>query len=173
MKVECEPTSHPPAAITIRDHRPADMGYITHRHGIIYAEEFGHGYAFEALVGRITADFIENFDPASERCWIAEREGQFLGCVMLIRDRGEAKRAQLRCLLVEKDARGLGLGKQLMQLCVAFARDAGYDRLRLRTDQHMTVARTFYIKEGFQLLHSEAHKMWREHAVAETWELAL
>ncbi|KAF6824816.1 HTH-type DNA-binding domain-containing acetyltransferase YbfA [Colletotrichum musicola] len=163
----------PSEAVTLRTHRPGDMGFITYRHGAIYSAEHGFGHRFEALVCRITADFLENFDPAAERCWIAERDGQFLGCIMLIKDRETPGRAKLRCFLVERSARGLGIGTRLMGACFDFAREAGYERIMLRTDREMVGARRMYTKAGFKILQTEEHQDWGLKSVGENWELVL
>ncbi|KAK2769949.1 MarR-family transcriptional regulator [Colletotrichum kahawae] len=176
MKSESEPVNGSAQnGVTIRNHRPGDMGFITYRHGTIYANEFGYGSPFEALVGRITSDFITTFDPSAERCWIAERDGQFLGCIIFMKDRETSGRAKLRCFLVEKSARGLGLGTQLMKLCIDFAREVGYKRVRLRTDSNMVGARRMYTKTGFKILGTEEHRTWGEHiqSTGENWEMEL
>ncbi|KAJ0365551.1 hypothetical protein COL154_004408 [Colletotrichum chrysophilum] len=160
MKSENQVNGTAQNGVTIRNHRPGDMGFITYRHGAIYANEFDYGSSFEALVGRITSEFITTFDPTAERCWIAERDGQFLGCIILMKDRDTPGRAKLRCFLVEKSARGLGLGTQLMKLCIDFAREAGYERVGLRTDSNMVGARRMYAKTGFKILGTEEHRTW-------------
>jgi GNAT superfamily N-acetyltransferase len=110
--------------VTLRTHVPGDIGKIISRHGALYAEEFGWDITFESLVARIGADFIDNYDPALERCWIAEdQSGGFLGCVVLVKDK-EVDAAKLRLLLVEPCARGMGVGKKLVGQCVDFAREA-------------------------------------------------
>ncbi|KAJ0323771.1 hypothetical protein COL5a_008133 [Colletotrichum fioriniae] len=160
-------------SITIRNHRPGDMGYITHRHGAIYSTEYNYGALFEAMVSQITADFLLKFDPAKERCWIAERDDKFLGSIMLIKDRETAGRAKLRCFLVEKEARGSGLGTELIRLCVDFAREVGFESIGLSTDNHLIGARRLYAKAGFELKATEEHQAWGEKRMGETWELQL
>ncbi|OLN96316.1 putative HTH-type DNA-binding domain-containing acetyltransferase YbfA [Colletotrichum chlorophyti] len=160
-------------SIKIRTHRPGDMGYITYRHGEIYSQEQGYGLLFEAMVARITADFLFNYDPTAERCWIAEREEKFLGCIMLVKDRDTAGSAKLRCFLVEEAARGSGLGTELVRLCVAFAREVGYERIGLKTDKFLGSARRLYTKAGFVLVNAEDHEDWGEKRTGETWELKL
>ncbi|OHE98251.1 MarR-family transcriptional regulator [Colletotrichum orchidophilum] len=166
-------TADAPNPITFRNHRPGDMGYITHRHGVIYAKEHNYGELFEAMVSQITADFLLNYDPAKERCWIAERDDKFLGAIMLIRDRETIGRAKLRCFFVEKEARGSGLGTELIRLCVAFAREVGYERIGLATDFHLASARRLYGKAGFELKATEEHEAWGKKRMGETWELQL
>jgi GNAT superfamily N-acetyltransferase len=134
---------------------------------------------FEALVARIAADFIERFDAKREACWIAERDGGNVGCVCLVQARDDATHeaiegvAQLRLLLVEPAARGLGLGERLVAECTRFARDAGYDRIRLWTNGNLLAARGIYAKAGYVLTASEAHHSFGHDLVGETWELGL
>jgi len=163
----------------LREHRAGDMGWIVARHGALYAQEYQLDLRFEALVARIAADFIEHFDARREACWIAERDGSPLGCVCLVQARDEATRqplpgiAQLRLLLVEPAARGLGLGSRLVAECTRFARDAGYRRIRLWTQSNLQAARAIYRREGYTLVASEPHRSFGHEQVAETWELPL
>jgi DNA-binding MarR family transcriptional regulator/GNAT superfamily N-acetyltransferase len=161
----------PPAAVTLRAHRPGDMGWVVERHGALYAREYGWSEEFEALVAGITADFIRKLDPARERCWIAEREGRRLGCVFLVAGTGGA--AQLRLLLVEPEARGLGLGRRLIGECVRFARAAGYRRVLLWTQSNLHAARNLYAQAGFACIERERHRSFGHALVAETWRLEL
>lgn len=167
------------SALTLRPHRPGDIGWIVMRHGALYADEYGWDSRFEALVARIGADFIERFDATREACWIAERDGQALGCVCLVQARDEASgavepgTAQLRLLLVEPAARGQGLGQALTQACEAFARQAGYTRIRLWTNANLLAARGIYQRAGYVLTGSEAHHSFGHDLVGETWLLTL
>ena len=173
------PRSTQPAAFILRPHRAGDIGWVTSRHGTLYAQEYGWDLRFEAMVGHIASCFIEQFDPAREACWIAEREGANVGSVFLVQARGaeseapEAGVAQLRMLLVEPSARGLGLGAALVGECERFARGAGYRTIRLWTNSILTAARAIYQKAGYELMASEAHHSFGHDLVGETWELRL
>jgi len=163
----------------LRPHRPGDMGWITSRHGALYAQEYGWDATFEALVGHIASRFIEQFDAQRERCWIAERDGANIGSVVLVQARDAATNApdpgvaQLRLLLVEPSARGLGLGVALVNECERFARDAGYRMIRLWTNRNLDAARGIYRKAGYKLVASEAHHSFGHALVGETWELVV
>ncbi|CAG7561888.1 unnamed protein product [Fusarium equiseti] len=164
--------SKPTKSFTLRTHQPGDMGYITHRHGAIYAKEYNFDYRCESLVSRITADFLDNFNPALERCWIAEKDGQFLGSIMLVQDK-KPKTAKLRLLLVEESARGLGVGTALIQACIDFAREAGYERVDLWTQSILEGARRLYKKAGFELIETQPHCDWGVDVVGEFWSMKL
>ena len=163
----------------LRPHRAGDMGWVVARHGALYAQEYGWSLDFEALVARIAADFIERFDPSREACWIAERDGANVGCVFLVQARDEATQAirpgiaQLRMLIVEPSARGLGLGERLVTECERFAREKGYERIVLWTNANLLAARGIYRKAGYVLTGSEPHRSFGHDLVGETWELAL
>ncbi len=156
---------------SLREHRSGDMGWVVYRHGVLYGREYGYDESFEALVADITAKFIQNLDHNRERCWMAERDGAIAGSVFLVRHSDET--AKLRLLLVEPWARGLGLGRRLVDECVAFARESGYRKIRLWTQSELIAARRTYEKAGFKLISSEAHHSFGKNLVAETWELVL
>ena len=156
----------------LRQHRPGDMGWVVQRHGELYWQEYRYDERFEALVTKIAGDFIENLDPARERCWIAERDGERVGSVCLVRKSKTI--SKLRLLLVEPSARGLGIGGRLVSECVRFAREAGYKKMMLWTQRELVAARTIYRKAGFELVAKKRHANWgRSDLVAETWVLGL
>lgn len=156
----------------LRTHRPGDMGYITYRHGEIYANEYNFDSRFESLVSRITADFLDNLNPDLERCWIAEKDGEFLGCIMLVCDK-KPKTAKLRLLLVEESARGLGVGSSLIQACIDFARKAGYEHVDLWTQSALEGARRLYARAGFSMTETQPHNDWGVDVIGEFWSLKL
>lgn len=162
----------PRAAYTLRHHRPGDMGWVVQRHGELYWQEYAWDERFEALVADITARFVQNFDEQRERCWIAERDGERLGCVFLVKG-GDETEARLRLLLVDPRARGLGIGKRLVEECIAFARSAGYRKLGLWTNSVLDAARHIYREQGFRIVQEEKHHSFGQDLVGETWELEL
>jgi len=161
---------HSPA-VGLRQPGPGDLGWVVHRHGLLYATEYGWDETFEALVARIVADYAAGHDRRRERVWIAEADGQPAGCVFCVRKDDET--AQLRLLLVEPAARGLGLGGQLVGECISFARTAGYSQLVLWTNDVLTAARRIYERAGFQLTGQEKHHSFGHDLVGQTWRLAL
>ena len=161
-----------PDTYTLRTHRPGDMGWVVHRHGDLYWLEYGYDERFEALVAHIVGDFIQHFDPERERCWIAEKDGQTLGTVFLVKKSKTV--CKLRLLLVEPAARGLGIGRRLVGECVRFGRKAGYKKMILWTQSELGAARHLYKEAGFRLAGQQRHKSWgRGNLISEVWELKL
>jgi N-acetylglutamate synthase-like GNAT family acetyltransferase len=156
---------------TLRAHRSGDIGWVAHRQGLLYAEEYGFDITFEALVAEIAAKFVQRFDPQWERCWIAERGGRIAGSVFVVRK--SAQVAQLRLLYAEPWARGSGLGRRLTEECIAFARAAGYRKLVLWTQSNLDAARRIYLTTGFRLVKEEPHRSFGHDLVGEYWALKL
>ena len=155
----------------LRPPRPGDMGWIVSRHGSLYGEEYGWDERIEALTAEIVAAFVRNHDRKRERCWIAEREGENVGSVLLMRDTEEV--ARLRLLLVERKARGLGIGARLVEESLRFAHEARYRKVTLWTHSVLTAARHIYEQSGFRLVHQQPHTSFGHDLVGETWDLKL
>jgi DNA-binding MarR family transcriptional regulator/GNAT superfamily N-acetyltransferase len=166
-----EASPEKPSRYIIRPHQPGDIGWVTHRHGVLYSEEYGWDETFEALVAGILADFIKNFDAKRERSWIAEMDGEIVGSVFAARGSDEV--AKLRLLLVEPKARGMGLGTHLVDECIRFTRRVGYRKLSLWTNDVLHAARRIYQRAGFQLVEENKHHSFGHDLVGQTWELEL
>src|SRR6266478_2395888 len=163
--------SLPPASCVLRPPLPGDLGWVVHRHGAVYAQEYGYNEEFEALVAEIVAHFVQRYDAKRERCWIAEQDGEVVGSVFLV-ERSKTV-AQLRLLLVEPQARGSGLGTRLVSECVRFARQAGYRKIMLWTQSELRAARRLYQAAGFHVVRKERNHSFGKDLVSETWELEL
>lgn len=173
LGAEGSATGETAASYTLRRHRAGDMGWIIHRQAVLYHEEYGWDASYEALIARIMADFIDHFDPTRERCWIAERDGEILGSVFIVRHPERRGVAKLRLLYVEPSARGFGIGRRLVHEVTKFARKAGYHTLTLWTNSVLVSARRIYEAEGYRLVSEEPNRMFGHHLVSQTWELPL
>jgi DNA-binding MarR family transcriptional regulator/GNAT superfamily N-acetyltransferase len=160
-----------PEPVVLRPHQVGDIGWIAHRQGLLYAQQYGWDQTFEALVAEIAATFVREFDPKHERCWIAEQGGRIVGSVFVVRK--SARVAQLRLLYVEPSARGQGLGARLVDECIRFARDQHYKTLMLWTNDVLRAARRIYQARGFQLHKQERHRAFGKSLVGQHWTLAL
>ncbi|QPF86364.1 MarR family transcriptional regulator [Bradyrhizobium genosp. L] len=165
------PPTEKPAGFLLRSHRVGDIGWVISRQGRAYAEEYGWNISYEALVAEICAQFIRSFDPAREHCWIAEVDGEPAGSIFLV-DGGDGV-AKLRLLLVEEKARGLGVGKALVEQCIRGARERGYKTMTLWTQSILLAARGIYARTGFRRVKEERHHSFGVDLVGETWEMEL
>jgi DNA-binding MarR family transcriptional regulator/N-acetylglutamate synthase-like GNAT family acetyltransferase len=157
---------------TLRDPRPGDFGWIVAEHARVYSQEYNWDSSFEGLVAQIVADFVKNFDPAMEKCWIAEMDGAPVGCVFVVKDEKQDT-ARIRLLIVSAKARGVGLGQRLTDECIAFARSKGYKKVTLWTHDCLKAARRCYQKAGFTLTSSDNRMSFGQNVVAEYWDLEL
>ena len=164
-------SDRPSAGWVSRHPAPGDIGWVIQRHGALYAEEYGFDHRFEVLVAQVAGSFLASHDPARERCWIAERDGVRLGSVFLVHQTDDI--GKLRLLLVEPSARGLGVGKRLVDDCISFARQVGYRRMTLWTNDILLAARGIYRQAGFELKTTEPHSDFGPLMVGEEWELEL
>jgi DNA-binding MarR family transcriptional regulator/GNAT superfamily N-acetyltransferase len=161
----------PKVPYVLRDLRPGDLGWIVHRQGLLYHQEHGWDETFDGLLAEIAGGFVRSFDAKRERCWVAEREGEVVGSVFLVR--ASDKVAKLRMLYVEPSARGLGIGGRLVEECIRFARAKGYRTLTLWTNDILVSARKIYQAAGFRLVHEERHRSFGKDLVGQNWDLAL
>jgi len=160
-------------AFVLRGPRLGDFGWVVFRHGEGYATLYGWTEGFEALVARVVSDFETQHDASKERCWIVERDGERMGCVFLVKHPELEEVAKLRLLWVEPAARGLGLGKALVQECTRFAKQAGYKKIVLWTNSELKAARGIYEREGYKLVKQEPHAVFPKGQFGEEWELEL
>jgi GNAT superfamily N-acetyltransferase len=169
--VSSETSLHDPNAYILRPLAPGDLGWVIHRNGILYYEEYGWDETFEALVAEVLGKFVRKLDPARERAWIAERDGKIVGSIFCVSKSKTV--AALRVLYVEPSARGLGIGNRLVDECIAFARKAGYQTVTLWTNSVLDSARRIYQAKGFTLIEEERHHSFGKDLVGQNWELSL
>lgn len=155
----------------LRPHQPGDMGWVVQQHGILYNTEYGWDETFEGLVAGIVSEFIKNYDHKFERCWMAEMNGEIVGSVFVVKKSDEV--AKLRLLIVDPKARGLGIGKRLVNECIRFARQVGYKKMTLWTNNVLLAARGIYQSTGFTLVEEDPYHGFGKDLVGETWELTL
>jgi DNA-binding MarR family transcriptional regulator/GNAT superfamily N-acetyltransferase len=162
----------PKVPYMLRPPQPGDMGWIVHRQGVLYAQEYHWDEQFEALAAIIAGEFLQRFDPKRERCWIAEKDGEVVGSVFVAKS-AEETIAKLRLLFVEPSARGLGIGGRLVDECLRFARRIGYKKMTLWTQSNLLAARAIYTRAGFHLVKQEPHHSFGHDLVGETWDVDL
>jgi DNA-binding MarR family transcriptional regulator/GNAT superfamily N-acetyltransferase len=167
-----EPTRLKPAVL-YRTHQSGDIGWVIREHGLLYSREYGWDETFEAFVAEIAAKFVMNFNPKRERCWIAEMDGANVGAVFLVKHPEQEDVAKLRLLIVSAAARGMGIGRRLVEECTRFARQAGYRKITLWTNSVLHAARKLYVEEGYRLVQEEPHHSFGVNLVGQTWELEL
>jgi DNA-binding MarR family transcriptional regulator/GNAT superfamily N-acetyltransferase len=161
-----------PAPVTLRSLVPGDLGWVIHRQAVLYAQEYGWDWTYEGLVAKVLGEFCSSFDAAKDDGWVAERAGQIIGSIFLVR--GDVSgTAKLRLLYVEPAARGLGVGRRLVEMCITRARQLGYQRLTLWTNDVLTTARRIYEDFGFRLIQENRHHSFGKDLVGQTWELEL
>ncbi|RXT03607.1 GNAT family N-acetyltransferase [Ammoniphilus sp. CFH 90114] len=153
----------------LRPHKPGDMGYVTYKHGVLYYKEYGWDERFEALVAQIVADFVNQYKPNKERCWIAEMDGEIVGSIFIVQHSETV--AKLRLFFVDPKARGIGLGTRLVDECIQYAKHAGYHKIMLMTNSKLVEARHIYQKKGFELVQEEKNHSYGQEMIWETWEL--
>jgi len=158
--------------VILRDLRPGDLGRVIERHGVLYAAEHGWDWTYEGLVAGIAARFVDEFDPTREQAWIADRDGEVVGSIFLMKG-DDAGTAKLRLLYLEPSVRGLGVGRRLVESCVQQARACGYRRMELWTCDLLAAARRLYEATGFQLRHSERQRLFGHDLTMQTWALDL
>jgi DNA-binding MarR family transcriptional regulator/GNAT superfamily N-acetyltransferase len=161
----------PVESYLLRPHQVGDMGWVIHRHAVLYAREYGWDITFEAMVAEVAAEFINNFKPGRECCWVAEKDGEVVGSATVVEQSKTV--AKLRLVYVEPHTRGLGIGRRLVEQCMDFARQAGYRRMTLWTNDILHAARAIYVKAGFELVKSEPHHSFGHDLVGEYWETKL
>ncbi|MGF6667899.1 bifunctional helix-turn-helix transcriptional regulator/GNAT family N-acetyltransferase [Pseudomonas monsensis] len=159
--------NNPDSTYVLRDPQPGDMGTVMQQQAALYSREYGWNSEFEALVAEVIAKYLRDFDPACERCWIAEKDGKVIGSVFVVRQ--DETTAKLRMLYVDASARGLGIGRRLVDECLRFARQIGYTRMTLWTTSNLTAARQIYQKAGFELVEEEAVNRFGKALVSQTW----
>lgn len=163
--------SDKPEFYSIRSHKSGDIGYITYRHGVIYAIENQLDETFEAYVAKYMAEFIENYDSSKDHLWVVEKENEIVGSIAIVKL--DEKIAQLRWFLVEPDERNKGIGTKLMHEALNFCKTRGYQKVILGTISELKNARRMYLKNGFQLIDSKSHRIWGRDLTEENWELSL